>query len=93
MSFEDAKAVVCDLGISTSIFVIIARADGSHVMQAMLIIVFLIPGHTVNTQAVPMQTMLGCHEAAKINDQPANAQTDRIAIPGLVISSFCVDTK
>ena len=62
-------------------------------MKAMLIIVFVMSGHTISSQGVPMLTLEGCRAESQQLQRPLTSAPENTVIPGLVITSFCVEQK
>jgi hypothetical protein len=62
-------------------------------MKAYLVIVFLMPGHNISTQALPMATAEGCQAQAAEVKQTGTTPADQIVVQGVIIQSFCLDNK
>ena len=62
-------------------------------MKAYLVIVFLMPGHNISTQALPMATAEGCQLKLLKSNRLARHLPISIVVQGVIIQSFCLDNK
>jgi hypothetical protein len=62
-------------------------------MKAYLVIVFMLPGHSISTQSLPMETAEGCQAQSLEVQQLPQTPPEQIAVRSVIFQSICIENK